>query len=99
MNSLLNLQRWISPTLQKTSINTFLTHFLGKYAEDFQFNSDSVFGDTNPPVVRKVNFMKMTSDAIEAMTETELRVALVGRGVDASEFHDKKDLVNKALNM
>jgi len=86
-------------TRVRPSINTFLTHFLGKYAADFQFKTSSVFGETNPQIIRKINFMNMTSEAIEALTETELRDALVGRGVDASNFHDKEELVNKALNM
>ncbi len=83
----------------RPSINTFLTYFLGKYAKEFGFKPSSVFGSTNPPVKFKVNFMNMTSDAIEALTETELREALVGRGVDASKYRGKKELVNKALEM
>ena len=83
----------------RPGINTFLTHFLRKYAEDFQFKTSSLFGETNPPVIRKINFMNMTSEAIEALTVTELRDALAGRGVDPSRYHDKKELVNKALNM
>jgi hypothetical protein len=38
----------------------------------------------------------MTSDAIEALTETELKEALIGRGVDVSNYRDKKELVSKA---
>ncbi len=86
-------------TRVRPSINTFLTHFLRKYAADFRFKTSSVFGETNPPVIRKINFMNMTSEAIEALTEIELRDALVGRGVDTSEYHNKKELVNKALIM
>ena len=66
---------------------------------EFEFSYSHVFGDTNPSVKRKINFMNMTSEAIEALTETELREALVGRGVDASVYRGKKELVNKALNM
>jgi hypothetical protein len=41
----------------------------------------------------------MTTEAIEALTETELSEALEGRGVDVSKYNGKKDLVNKALMM
>lgn len=32
----------------RPSINTFLTHFMGKYAAEFQFENRSMFGETNP---------------------------------------------------
>ncbi len=80
----------------RPAINTFLSFFMGKYAEEFAFENKSVFGDTNPPVRRKINFMKMTSEAIEALTETELREALQEQGVDISKYPEKQDLVNKA---
>ena len=83
----------------RPSINTFLAYFFDKYALDFDFSYSPVFGDTNPPVKRKINFMNMTSEAIEALTVAELREALVNRGVDASVYPGKKELVNKALNM
>jgi len=83
----------------RPSINTFLAYFFDKYAVDFNFKHNSVFGETNQPVVRKINFMNMTSEAIDALSETDLRAALVGRGVDTSKFTDKKELVTKALNM
>jgi truncated hemoglobin YjbI len=83
----------------RPSINTFLTHFLGKFADEFNFSSHETFGDTNPPLKLKVNFLNMTSDAIEALTETELKEALVGRGVDVSNYQDKTELVNKALSL
>jgi len=41
----------------------------------------------------------MTSDAIEALTERELRDALLGRGVKEIEDYDKVALVNKALSL
>jgi truncated hemoglobin YjbI len=68
----------------RTSINTFLTHFMGKYAEEFSFENHSVFGKTNPPIKRKINFMKMTAQDIEALAETDLRDALKERGVDVA---------------
>ena len=81
----------------RPSINTFLSHFMGKYAADFAFENHSVFGATNPPVKRKINFMNMPSDAIEAMTESELREGLAELGVDVTQYSDKEALVNKAL--
>lgn len=33
----------------RVSINTFLTHFMAKYAEDFKFENRSFFGKTNAP--------------------------------------------------
>jgi len=81
----------------RTSINTFLTHFMTKYAEEFVFESRSVFGETNPAIKRKINFMKMTTAAIEALSEGDLSEALVDRGVDVSQYQDKDALVRKAL--
>ncbi len=86
-------------TRVRPSINTFLTHFFGRYAEEFNFTNRETFGDTNPPVRQKFNFLNMTSDAIEAMTEAELKEALVGRGVDVAKYRDKTELVNKALSL
>ena len=83
----------------RRSINTFLSHFMSKYAIEFSFDSVGLFGDTNPPLRRKVNFLNMTSDAIEALTERELRDALLGRGVKEIEDYDKVALVNKALSL
>jgi truncated hemoglobin YjbI len=81
----------------RPAVNTFLTHFMGKYAAEFGFENRSVFGETNPPVKRRINFMKMTTEAIEALTEEELREALEQLGVDASHYPGKQALVNKAL--
>lgn len=83
----------------RPSINTFLTHFMGKYAQEFAFENRSVFGETNPPVKRKINFLKMTTEAIEDLSENDLIEALKDRGVDVSEYQSKEDLVNKALMM
>ncbi|WP_412049232.1 hypothetical protein ACK6D9_15875 [Hoeflea sp. Naph1] len=80
----------------RTALNTFLTHFMGKYAQEFDFENKSFFGATNPPVKRKLNFMKMTTEAIEALTEEELREALAEHGVDTAKYPGKQDLVNKA---
>jgi truncated hemoglobin YjbI len=81
----------------RTSVNTFLSFFMSKYAEEFQFENRSFFGETNPPYKRKINFMKMTEKAIEALSEDELSAALADRGVDVSQFEGKAAKVNKAL--
>ena len=83
----------------RVSINTFLTHFFGKYAQDFNFKNNETFGETNPPYKRKINFMNMTNAAIEALSEEELRDGLLGRGVDVSAYRSKSELVNKALSL
>lgn len=83
----------------RIAINTFLSFFMTKYADDFAFENRSVFGETNPPYRRKINFMTMTSEAIAALSEEELSAALSERGVDVSRYDDKDALVNKALMM
>ncbi len=81
----------------RPGINTFLTHFMGKYAADFAFEDRSYFGETNPPFKPKINFLRMTTKAIEALSESEISAALAERGVDVSKYHGKKALVDKAL--
>ncbi len=83
----------------RPSINTFLAHFFAKYADDFNFDVHETFGETNPPMKQKINFMNMTSDAIEAMSEAELKKALVARGIDVANYQKKIELVNKALSL
>ena len=83
----------------RPSINTFLSHFLAKYSLEFAFENRNAFGVTNPPFKRKLNFLRMTTEAIEALTESELSEALEERGVDVSKYHGKEALVNKALMM
>jgi truncated hemoglobin YjbI len=83
----------------RLSINTFLSFFMGKYAEEFQFENRSFFGETNPTYKRRINFMKMTEQAIEALSEAELAEALADRGVDLSQYEGKAAMVNKALMM
>lgn len=83
----------------RPSLNTFLTHFFGKYATEFNFANRESFGETNPPLKRKINFLNMTSGAIEALSEEELKEALMGRGVDVTQYRDKEQLVNKALSL
>ena len=83
----------------RLSLNTFLTHFFAKYTTDFGFKNLETFGEINPPLKRKINFMNMTADAIEALSEDELRDALTGRGIDLKRTHNKEDLVQKALSL
>ncbi len=83
----------------RPSINTFLAHFFGKYADDFKFANRETFGETNPPFKRKINFLNMTESAIEALPEDELKDALVARGVDVADCADQRALVNKALSL
>ena len=83
----------------RPSIDTFLTYFMEKYSREFAFENRSVFGATNPPIKRKINFLMMTTKAIQDLTESQLIEALEERGVDVSKYNSKADLVNKALMM
>ncbi|NRP90688.1 hypothetical protein GFPCMMHI_06615 [Ensifer adhaerens] len=83
----------------RVSINTLLSFFMSKYAEDFAFENRSFFGDTNPPYRRKINFMTMTGQEIEALSETKLAEALSEQGVDVTQYEGKAANVNKALMM
>jgi hypothetical protein len=83
----------------RTSINTFLSHFMTKYADEFAFENRSFFGETNLPLKRKISLMKMTEQAIEALSEDELKNTLAERGVDISKYEGKEALVCKALMM
>ncbi|MBX2884496.1 MAG: hypothetical protein KTR32_31370 [Granulosicoccus sp.] len=94
------------PTLDLTddprvrpAINTFLTYFFAKYAEDFNFPNTAVFGETNPPVKRKINFLNMSEEAIAGLTESELEDALTDRGVDTRLLASKQEMVNAALRL
>ena len=83
----------------RPAINTFLTYFMSKYADEFKFADQPVFGDTNPPWKRRLNFLKMSSEEIEALPEQDLVDELVARRVDVSQYADKQALVNKALSL
>lgn len=83
----------------RPSVNTFLSHFMSKYSQEFEFENRSYFGETNPTLKRKINFMKMTEQAIEALSDAELCEALAERGVDVSRYQGKEALVRKALMM
>lgn len=80
-------------------INTFLAYFLSRYADEFNFSPQIEFGKTNGSLKRKINFMTMTDDAIEALSEGELREALEARGVDVSKLADMSALVSKAQRL
>jgi truncated hemoglobin YjbI len=83
----------------RTSINTFLTHFMGKYSQEFNFENRSFFGEVNGEFKQMINFMNLTENAINAFTENDLRTALIGRGIDVSIYNDKAELVRKALTL
>jgi len=87
----------------RRALNTFLSFFMQKYAKDFDLGSDflslHVFGEINQALKQRINFLKMTSDEIEALSEETLREELVARRIDVSQFSDKLALVNKALSL
>jgi len=83
----------------RTSINTFLAFFMSKYADDFNFEDRFGFGETNQKLIQRINFLKMSSDAIEALPEQELSDQLAMRGIDVTQYNDKQALVNKALSL
>ena len=82
----------------RPALNTFLTFFFSKYAEEFNFKAEGAFGDTNPPVTRRINLRNMTQDAIEALDIDDLRVALNARSGDMSDL-SKSELVARALRL
>jgi len=110
--------RWVSlmkatldePSLDLTSdprvrpaLNTFLSFFMDKYADDFDFadafEERHVFGEINQALVQRINFLNMTSDDVEALPEEALRGELAARGIDITLYPDKDALVRKALSL
>lgn len=83
----------------RPALNTFLSHFMEKYAAEFQFANAADFGAKSGPLKRKINLLNMTSDAIEALSEDELKDALTARGIDVSHYVEKQDLINHALRL
>ena len=83
----------------RPAINTFLSHFMSKYASEFDFTDNHVLGEINSPVKRRINLFNMTSEAIESLSESDLTEALRARGVDVSQYVSKAQLVNKALRL
>ena len=83
----------------RQSLNTFLSHFFAKYAEEFAFENRETFGETNQPWRRKIQFRTMTENAIAAMSEHDLRAGLEDLGIDVSQVSDKQDLIRKAIDL
>ncbi|MFT5741138.1 MAG: truncated hemoglobin YjbI [Gammaproteobacteria bacterium] len=83
----------------RPAINTFLHYFVGKYADEFAFAYRGDFGEINPPVKRRINFLNMPTDAIEALSKNELKDELMARGIDVSSLQDKAQLVSTALRL
>jgi hypothetical protein len=84
----------------RVSINTFLSYFMEKYATEFGFKIDSIFGPTNAAITRKINLFNMTDDAIEALSEVELRGALVARrAINIDEHATRHELIQKAKSL
>ena len=83
----------------RISINTFLEYFMDKYASDFGFQTNSVFGPINAPVKRKLNFMNMTDAEIETLSAFELKEGLADRGVDVKKQLQKRELVKLAKRL
>ena len=83
----------------RVSLNTFLAYFTAKYAADFGFQTSIMFGQTNAPMKRKLNFMNMPDSKIEALSETELREGLIDRGVRVSGQADKSALIKLAKRL
>jgi len=88
-----------SDTRVRTAINTFLSFFMSKYAEEFKFENQFVFGDVNQPFKIRINLLNLTSEQVEALPESVLREELLARRVDVSQFTSKQSLVNKALSL
>lgn len=83
----------------RRSLNTFLSFFMDKYAEEFSFDEKGMFGETNPPFKRRINLMNLSDDGIDALSEVELSDALSARGFDLTLFPDKQAMVRKALSL
>ena len=95
----------------RPALNTFLSFFIDKYADDFDFAIDSdwvfgsdcqnqkYFGEINQPFIQRINFLNMTSDEIEALSADALRQELMARRIDVSQYPDKKALISKALSL
>lgn len=83
----------------RTAVNTFLTYFMAKYADEFGFSELHLFGDTNPPLKERVNLLNMTTEEIENLPQSTLIESLTARGVDVSQLPDRQALINKALRL
>ena len=83
----------------RVSLNKFLAYFTTKYTADFGFQTSIMFGQTNAPMKRKLNFMNMPDSKIEALSETELQEGLIDRGVRVSGQADKSALIKLAKRL
>lgn len=83
----------------RPALNSFLGHFMSKYAEEFAFSDCGDFGERNAPFRRRLNFLRLSSDDIEALSEAELIAEFETRGVDVSQFEGKDALVAHALRL
>lgn len=83
----------------RPAINTFLNYFMGKYATEFKFDNCATFGLTNPALKKRINFLNLSSDDIEALSTDELKDEFIARGIDIDLYDSKKALVNKALSL
>lgn len=83
----------------RPALNTFLSFFIDKYADEFEFESGFVFGEINRAYLQRINFLKMTSDEIEALSPDALRQELIARRIDVTHLLDKKALISKALSL
>ena len=83
----------------RPALNSFLSFFLGKYSDEFKFHCTDDFGVENTALKRRINFLRMSTDDIEALSENDLKDALLDRGVDISHYTEKQELVNQALRL
>ena len=67
--------------------------------KDFDFETTQLFGSTNQPMKRKLNFLNMTDASIEALSEAELKEGLIGRGINVEGQIDKLALIKKAKSL
>ncbi len=83
----------------RPAVNTFLSYFMAKYAAEFNLKNYPAFGPTNPPLKRRINFLKMSSEDIQNLDEQDILEELVKRGIDTTHLNNKEALVNKALSL
>ena len=83
----------------RPAINTFLAHFMSKYAEEFKFKREWIFGETNPPLKRALNLLRMSTEEIEALPDADLVEVLVQRGYELEQFTSREMLINKVLSL
>ena len=82
----------------RPAINTFLTYFMGKYAQDFKFKNEFVFGETNARYPEHINFSDRMPDALEALEHDPIN-ELCASGVATGRFEDKNNLNNSVTGL